>query len=128
PGGGGINVARVARRLGADVTAIYPAGPSIGRLLRRLVDEQGIASLAIEIADETRQGFTAADEGSGKQYRFVLPGPQLTEAEWRACLDAVARIAPAPRYVVASGSLPPGVPPDVYAQAARHSAGRGARF
>ena len=40
PGGGGINAARVIRRLGREVVAIYPTGGSIGRLLRRLVDAQ----------------------------------------------------------------------------------------
>jgi 6-phosphofructokinase 2 len=128
PGGGGINVARVARRLGGDVAAIYPAGPSIGRLLRRLVDEQGITSIAVDIAEETREDFTALDERSGEQYRFVLPGPRLSEAEWRACLDALAKCEPAPHYVVASGSLPPNVPVDFYRQAAQLAAEMNARF
>ena len=128
PGGGGINVARVVRRFGAEVTAIYPTGPSIGRLLRRLVEEQGIASTAIDIAEETREDFTAVDETSGEQYRFVLPGPRLTEAEWRACLDALAELTPPPRFVVASGSLPPNVPTEFYAQAARIAGTLGARF
>ena len=43
PGGGGINVARVLKRLGGDVTAIYPAGGTLGQLLRRLVDAEGAA-------------------------------------------------------------------------------------
>ena len=42
PGGGGINVARVAHRLGADVAAIYPVGGALGQLLRRLVEREGI--------------------------------------------------------------------------------------
>ena len=35
PGGGGINVARVAYRLGSTVAAIYPTGGAIGKLLHR---------------------------------------------------------------------------------------------
>jgi 6-phosphofructokinase 2 len=31
PGGGGINVARVMKRFGADVMAMYPAGGAIGQ-------------------------------------------------------------------------------------------------
>ena len=42
PGGGGINVARVMKRFGADVTAMYPIGGALGQLLRRLVDQEGI--------------------------------------------------------------------------------------
>ena len=47
PGGGGINVARVMKRLGADVTAVYPAGGALGQLLRRLVDLEGISAITI---------------------------------------------------------------------------------
>jgi len=127
PGGGGINVARVVKRLGGDVAAVYPEGGSIGKLLTRLVGEQGITSLAIETAEETRENFTAFDESIGDQYRFVLQGPHLTASEWRKCLDALASITPKPRFVVPSGSLPPGVPDDFYAQIARSAAARGAK-
>lgn len=128
PGGGGVNVARVARRLGGDVAAIYPEGGSIGRLLTQLVEAQGIASQPIEVANETREDFTVFDQSIGDQYRFVLPGPQLSEAEWQRCLDAVAALPETPRFVVASGSLPPGVPEDFYAALARRCADRGTRI
>ena len=39
PGGGGINVARVLKRLGADCHALYPAGGVLGRLLERELDQ-----------------------------------------------------------------------------------------
>ena len=84
PGGGGINVARVVRRLGGEVAAIYPAN-----LLRRLVDREGVRSFAISVAEETREDFTVLDEKSRNQYRFVLPGSVLSEAEWAACLGTL---------------------------------------
>jgi 6-phosphofructokinase 2 len=58
---------------------------------------------------------------------LVFPGPELAEREWRACADAVLRIDPRPDYVVLSGSLPPGVPTDFYADLAGRCAGRGSR-
>jgi len=88
PGGGGINVVRVVRRLGSEVTAIYPRGGATGQLLSRLVEREGIASDTLEIAEETREDFSVHGETSAKQFRFVLPGPALAETEWRACLDA----------------------------------------
>ncbi len=127
-GGGGINVARVVRRLGSDVTAIYPAGGSTGQLLRRLVEQENVRSLAIKVAEETREDFTVLEEKSGHQYRFVLPGPQLAEPEWRACLSALDAMDEFPAFVVGSGSLPPGVPDDFYAQVARTAKGRGSRM
>jgi 6-phosphofructokinase 2 len=118
PGGGGINVARVVKRLGGDVIAIYPIGGLTGQLLRALMDREGVASKTIDTVEETREDFTVTDESVGRQYRFVLPGPLLHEHEWEACLSALRAIRPAPRIVVASGSLPAGVPCDFYARVA----------
>jgi 6-phosphofructokinase 2 len=114
PGGGGINVARVVKRFGADVLPIYPVGGPIGQLLHHLVEQEGVRSLTIPIRQDTREDFTVLDETTGEQYRFVLPGPYLSEGEWRACLDAVTSLGGSSGFVVASGSLPPGVPEDFY--------------
>jgi 6-phosphofructokinase 2 len=128
PGGGGINVARVATRLGADVRALYPIGGPTGELLRRLVDRERVLSLALPIAGETREDLAVLDESTGEQYRFVLPGPRLTENEWQDCLDVVASLRGEPGFIVASGSLPPGVPPDFYARLGRCTKELGARL
>jgi 6-phosphofructokinase 2 len=127
PGGGGINVARVVQRLGGDVGAIYPAGGMTGKLLQRLVEREGVRSFAISVAEETREDFTVVDEKSGNQYRFVLPGPSVSEAEWTACLSTLEMMEQTPAYVVASGSLPPGVPDGFYAAVARIAKLRGSR-
>ena len=127
PGGGGINVARVAHRLGSDVAAIYPIGGAIGKLLQRLVEREGIASLVTPAHVETRENFTAYEKDSGEQYRFVLPGSPLHRAEWEACLDKLASLTEKPKFVVASGSVPPGVPDDFFARAVRHAKALGAK-
>ena len=118
PGGGGINVARVMKRLGADVAAVYPAGGTLGQLLRYLVDQEGILQTTIPIAAETREDFTVNERATGHQYRFVLPGPHLGEPEWRACLSLFQTLDARTRFVVCSGSLPPGVPDDFYSRIA----------
>jgi 6-phosphofructokinase 2 len=126
PGGGGINVARVAYRLGADVAAIYPIGGAIGKLLQRLLEREGIASIVTPSHVETRENFTAYEKESGEQYRFVLPGSKLHPAEWEACLEKLVTLVDRPRFVVASGSVPPGVPEDFFARVARHAKALGA--
>lgn len=128
PGGGGINVARVVRRLGADVTTIYPAGGLTGQLLQRLIDQEKVQSLIVHATQETREDFTVLEQSTDKQFRFVLPGPQLSESEWRSCLDLLASFKSPPKFVVASGSLPPGVPDDFYARIAQLTKGMGARL
>lgn len=119
PGGGGINVARIAHRLGADVTAVYPAGGYEGRILEDLVGKEGVHSIVIPVRHETREDFTVFDETSHEEYRFVLPGPHLSDEEWMTCLRVLAAVEHKPDLVCASGSLPPGAPHDFYARVAQ---------
>lgn len=128
PGGGGINVARVLQRLGADVLAIYPAGGDSGARLERLLQAEQVPALRLPIAGETRESMHVWELSARQEYRFVMPGPTLAEAEWQTCLERVAALQPFARYLVASGSLPPGVPDDFYARLARLARARGARF
>jgi 6-phosphofructokinase 2 len=128
PGGGGVNVARVVKRFGGDVEAILPVGGFTGQLLRRLINNEGIPSRIIEAEAETREDFSVSELSTAQQYRFVMPGLPLREGDWRACLDTLAATSPRPKFVVGSGSLPPGVPNDFYAQAAEIARRLGARF
>jgi 6-phosphofructokinase 2 len=116
PGGGGINVARAIHALGGDALALFPAGGPTGELVARLLDAEGVRHRALPIAAWTRVNLNAQETATGGQFRFVMPGPVLADEEWRAVLRALAALTPAPSHLVVSGSLPPGVPPDFYAQ------------
>jgi 6-phosphofructokinase 2 len=126
-GGGGINVARVLHRLGATVRAVFPMGGPTGERLCRSLAGEGVATDCLPIAGETRESFTVRESSTGRELRFVLPGPTWSEDEWQACLERL-RQEPAPAWLVASGSLPPGAPADFYARAARIAQERGSRF
>lgn len=128
PGGGGINVARIARVLGASVTAVFPAGGLIGDVLANLLVEEGVPFHRVDIDGATRESFTVNEESTGQQYRFVLPGPRLCFAERVQCLDELRMAAESAQFVVASGSLPPGVPGDFYQSVAEVCRGIGARL
>jgi 6-phosphofructokinase 2 len=117
-GGGGINVARVAHVLGASVSAVFPAGGQSGQRVADLVVKAGVPFHRIKIADATRENLTVNESSSGQQYRFVLPGPRLSFAEQAQCLDELRTAARSAQFVVASGSLPPGVPADFYQRVA----------
>ncbi|TFC84747.1 1-phosphofructokinase family hexose kinase [Cryobacterium sp. TmT2-59] len=127
PGGGGMNVARVVQRLGGQALAVYTAGGPTGEAYRRLIEAEHIPTLVVPISGSTREDFTVDETTTGKQFRFVLEGPELGEAEWRACLALVEAAIPVNGFVVASGSLPPGVPDDFYARVARLAHQRDAR-
>jgi 6-phosphofructokinase 2 len=128
PGGGGINVARAVHRLGGEVLTIYPAGGAAGDLLHTLLAAEGVPQRAIPIASWTRMNLNVFEISTGHQFRFVLPGPDLVPAEREVLFAEVAGMRPFPRYLVASGSLPPGIPPDDLARLSKLARERGGRF
>ncbi|MGW5114248.1 1-phosphofructokinase family hexose kinase [Streptomyces noursei] len=127
-GGGGINVARSVARLGGRAVAVHTAGREVGRRLNRLLDEEGIEHIAIEIHGETREALVLFETETRRSHHVVPPGPYLDDHEGRHCLDVLGQAIGTSRYVVASGSLPGGLPDDFYAAVARRVRAAGARL
>jgi 6-phosphofructokinase 2 len=126
PGGGGVNVSRVLRELGGETLAILLAGGVSGTLLGELLREGEVPHLTVPISGRTRISHTVHDLKAGLEYRFVPEGPQLTEAEWQAGLAALEDTPG--DWLVASGSLSPGVPGDYYARCKAIALRRGMPF
>lgn len=118
PGGGGINVARAIRKLGGDALACFPVAGPAGELLKRLLDGEGVPHTPMPVDGWTRENVNVLEEVSGRQFRFCMPGATLGDQEWPIFLDWVRQLRPPPAFLVASGSLPPGVPVDFYARLA----------
>ncbi len=117
PGGGGINVARAIRKLGGEATAIYPAGGYTGEFFNELLAKEKIPAIIIEVQNPLRENVIMLEESSNNQFRFGFPGAKLLKHEWKQCLDAIDKINGA-EFLVASGSLPEGVPDDIFAKLA----------
>jgi 6-phosphofructokinase 2 len=128
PGGGGINVSRAIKILGGKTKAFYPAGGCTGDLLEELLDRENIEHSRIPIEESTRVNVHILEESTNKQYRFNMPGVILREGEWIKCLETLEDFTPTPDYIVASGSLPKGVPDDFYKQIAKLSNKIGSRL
>src|SRR5262245_43167445 len=107
PGGGGINVARAIKKLGGKATAIFPSGGYTGKYFNHLMEKEEVPSIIIETASETRENIIVLDESTNNQYRFGMPGTELSDEEWGKCLTALNELDGAD-YIIASGSLPPG--------------------
>jgi len=118
PGGGGINVARAVHALGGDTAAIFPVGGPAGEMIHHLLDQEGVRHHPIAIAGFTRESLAVEDRQSGEQFRFILPGPEVSDADQERCLDQLSAAAAAADFIVASGSLPLGVPEDFYSRVA----------
>ena len=127
PGGGGVNVSRAIKKLGGESMLLCTAGDFTGRRLMDLLDQEGISHQSIDIAGMTRESLVVLEESTGRQFRFGMPGPFLSEEEWKRCLDEVTALCKKDAFLVASGSLPPGVPSGFYARVARIGKDHGAK-
>lgn len=132
PGGGGLNVARAATRLGADTLAIFTTGGLYGAALKGLVAEELVPMRTIHVAGETRIAFHVRDVATRDEYRFNLPGAEMSPEERAAMLAALDDETREGDYVVGSGSLPPmrgnGAQEKFWADAAKIARKKGARF
>lgn len=126
PGGGGINVARVFVRLGGNARCYYLSGGATGIALDGLLDLHQLVRSPIRIAGETRVSTAVHERSTGQEFRFVPGGPEVKEAEWRECLSKLGQARH--DFLVASGSLPRGVPANFYAQVAAIAGKNGMRF
>ncbi|MCB0747079.1 MAG: 1-phosphofructokinase family hexose kinase [Ignavibacteriae bacterium] len=117
-GGGGLNVSHAIKNLGDESLAIYPYGGKNGELLFQLLENARIESLPIAIEGSIRENFTVIEKSSGRNFRFVMPGPELKENEWNKIIEIIHDMRDEVNYLVASGSLPKGVPSDFYAKLA----------
>jgi 6-phosphofructokinase 2 len=127
PGGGGINIARAIKKLGGEATAIFPSGGYTGKYFNHLLEKENIDAVIIETGNETRENIIVVDEANNNQYRFGMPGTGLTEREYKKCLQAVEEMKEI-EFIIASGSLPPGVPVAIYAALAKIAKAKKAKF
>lgn len=117
PGGGGINVARVLKRLGMPVTALFPAGGSSGDLLQQLVRQEDVETETIPVLHATRENIMLTELSTHRQYRLGMPGEPLSAAEWALCLQRI-KTAEGVRYLVVSGSFPTAAPEKFFTELA----------
>jgi tagatose 6-phosphate kinase len=113
-GGKGVNVARVAHELGYDVLALGFVGGMTGELIAADLFDAGLTALLTPVAGESRRSVAVVDTGAGDATVFNEPGPVVDADEWRAFCDRVpwGRLG----VLACSGSLPPGLPADAYAE------------
>lgn len=127
-GGGGINVSKALHQLGGNSLCLFPIGGPTGTLLEQLVIQQHIDYHTFPIVGWTRQSFVVFETTTQRQFRFGLPGPCWTEEESAQLLSTLSPFLKRARYVVASGSLPPGLRADFYAILAQQVKKTGSRL
>jgi 6-phosphofructokinase 2 len=118
-GGGGINVSKAIKKLGGDSHAIFPSGGINGKILEQSLTAQQISFTALPVETQTRENIVVTETSTNAQYRFVLPGTELNQTFVDSLHDCISKLRPLPEIIVASGSLPPGISEDFYAELGR---------
>lgn len=126
PGGGGVNVARVIVELGGACELLYLSGGPTGTLLESMLAPLDIRQHVVKIHDPVRIAYNVRDLSTNLEYRFVPEGPLVREDELTPVFDVLTKCRA--DYVVASGSLPRGVPESTYARIADIVSGYGGRL
>jgi 1-phosphofructokinase/tagatose 6-phosphate kinase len=115
-GGKGVNVARALKTLGMPVIATGIAGGPTGtRIIEQLTDE-AILNDFVRIREESRTSTAVVDPTTGQQTEINERGPAVSEAELDLFVDKLLYLAKGAHVCVFSGSLPRGVPDDLYAR------------
>lgn len=125
-GGGGINVSKSLQKLNAQNIALFPAGGNIGKLLQQLLHQEGVPMHVIEVGKETRENLIVQETSSNKQFRFNMPGEELDLKVLEEIIQYISKNKF--EFIVGSGSIPPGLPVDAYAQIAKAAQLSGAQF
>lgn len=125
PGGGGINVSKALKKLDTASVALFPAGGHNGSMLCSLLDKEGIPFHGVDTKIETRENWVVLETSNNNQYRFTFPGREVEESVIHTLVDEIRNFAPS--FVVASGSLPPGLPDYFYGLIVKNAKAVGAR-
>jgi 1-phosphofructokinase len=112
PGGKGVNVARALALAGLDAIAVLPAADDDPMVAALRAVGVGFRSVPVSGAVRTNLAITEAD---GTTTKLNEPGAPLDAAALDALTRTVVAHAETASWVVLSGSLPPGVPDDWYA-------------
>jgi 6-phosphofructokinase 2 len=125
-GGKGIDVSRALREMGSDSVALGLVGGFDGKELEGRLLLSGIACRFTHIANETRTNIIIQDESNSTETALLARGPEVQPPELMDFLDVLEK-SPDMRFLIISGSLPPGLTPEVYCRMISIGNERGAK-
>ncbi|MGV3615509.1 MAG: 1-phosphofructokinase family hexose kinase [Fimbriimonas sp.] len=126
-GGKGVNLSRVVAEMGGDTVASGFLGGNPGLLVRGVLAEQGVRNSFVEVKGTTRTNVSVEDGSGRPPTTFNARGPQISEEELHRLLGWFEELAPQARWIAMGGSLPPGVPVEIFARLIEVAHAAGAR-
>jgi 6-phosphofructokinase 2 len=126
PGGGGINVSKALQELGAESEAVFFSGGMNGDFLEKMLADHKLNAFPIRIQGETRESVVIHESSTDKEFRIVVEGPEIGLDDLDKIIKHLESVRPA--YLVSSGSIPKGLPADVFARLASAAKSMNSRF
>lgn len=115
-GGKGLNVARAAHALGADVRSVALMRGHTGKWLVEMLNAEGVHGEFVWTHGENRASLSVADRETGGLTEFYEHGSEAPAAAWAELVDAAAETWAPGGWLTISGSMPRGVPRDGYGE------------
>jgi 1-phosphofructokinase family hexose kinase len=113
-GGKGLNVARAANALGADVVAVALLRGHAGKWLEEQLGAEGVRGAFVWAHGENRSSLSVADRETGSLTEFYEHGAVVPTAAWTELMQLVSEVWQPGGWLTISGSLPRGAPDDGY--------------
>jgi 1-phosphofructokinase len=117
--GKGVNVAMVLKQFGADVCALGFVAGSNGQSILEALASSGIPADFVRVPGETRVNLKIRDPIYQTETELNEPGFQVLPTHLEALKEKLREYAPRCEVMTFSGSLPPGAPPETYAELMR---------
>ncbi len=109
-GGKGLNVARAAASLGAEVRAVAILRGHAGRWIEEALSSSGVMGRYVWTGGETRGSLSVADAATVDLTEFYEDGAEITMSAWAEFEQAAADAVRGVSWMTVSGSLPKGAP------------------
>ncbi|MBB2479537.1 1-phosphofructokinase [Bacillus sp. APMAM] len=124
PGGKGINVSRVLKRLGVESKALGFIGGFTGAYIKEFLKKEQISMDFVEVDQDTRINIKLKSE---EETEINGTGPNITKEQLEQ-LFAMIQTFTSKDIVVFSGSIPSSLPSTIYVDLIKKCKATGARF
>ncbi len=112
-GGKGINVSKTIRELGGESIATGFVGGTSGTIIKQVLTDLGLRIDFVEVKGETRTNLKVVEE-TGEVTELNEPGPEVSKDQLNDLLNRLEGYANPDTLFVLAGSIPAGIPTDIY--------------
>lgn len=123
PGGKGINVSRVLKRIGNDTTVLGFVGGQTGEYIKACLSKEEIYTNFTEVNGDTRINIKLK---TGIETEINSQGPEISKESYQQLLSLIGDLQTEDTLVL-SGSIPKSLPKDVYVTMMKMCSGKDIR-